>query len=97
MAKVKQLFVGFVTEHKRFWEERFGYVMKGERPGQKAKIYCIFRDQILVPALNERLAELASDIGIDAESVPSVAYILKKSVREDGNSSPRALLGWVMV
>ena len=33
MAKVKPLFVGFVTEHKRFWEERFEYVV-GKTQGQ---------------------------------------------------------------
>ena len=51
----------------------------------------------MVPALNARLAELASDIGIEAASVPSTAYILKKVVREDGCASPRGLVGWVTV
>ena len=98
MARILPLFQGFVMDHADFWESHYGYKMRGDKPGPLSTIYPVFRDEILLPALTEMLADIAEKYGVSPEKLPPVQYIMKHTPRiHDGKATPRAIYGWVMV
>ena len=95
MLKILPVFVAFVKDTAEFWEENFGYRMKpGRNPGQLATIYPIFRDDVLLQALNEICEMHAQKAGVSADSFIPAHYDFKNPPRKNGQATPRAIVGW---
>ena len=92
MTRILPLFQGFVLAHADFFSEHYGYTHRGRAPGQLAPVYALFRDRILLQALTEIRNELMESMGQD--TLPPLQYIMKRTARQNGVVTPRAVLGW---
>ena len=92
MAKPRDVFELCIKHDADFWVSVYDYMpAKNKRPGQKSKIFALFRDEILLSAL---CLCRACQTNTPLESAQIQTYIYKDAMIKDANCSPRAILGW---
>ena len=95
LARVLPLYRTFVLAHLNWFEEKMGYLPgKKRRPGPLATIYPFFRDEVLLQALREVVAE---DMEVSVDKIPPMSFSYKKQCRQDGKAAPRSVVGWETV
>ena len=92
MAKPRDVFELCIKYDAGFWASVYGYVLtKNKIPGQKSKIFALFRDEILLSAL---CLCRACQTNTPLELAQIQTYIYKDAMLKDTNCSPRAIIGW---
>ena len=97
MLRILPLFQGFVRAHTDYFAQEYAYFHRGEAPGPLSPVYSIFRDRILLVALEEIRTEFMESMGHDTDGLETLRYVMKHTTRTNGTRTPRAILGWESV
>ena len=89
MIRILPLFQGFVRAHTDYFAQEYAYFHRGEAPGPLSPVYSIFRDRILLVALEEIRTEFMESMGHDTDALETLRYVMKHTTRTNGTRTPR--------
>ena len=89
-ARILHVWQSFVADHPSFFVDTFNYKPDG-KPGQRGKMFALFRDEILPAGL--RFGHVRSEVEVGLSTLQE-RHVKRIAVRSDGQASVRSIEGW---